>query len=95
MDKELKQRARSATQRAVVDAAQKYHPVRPRGIDWKQHEPHNSVLGHREQIRRLAQLANLREKHNAGKRDLERAKVKGPMASTGWQGHVLCPQAPR
>lgn len=68
MVNELKMRARRALERAAVEAAQQYHPVQPHGIDWRQHEPHNSVLGHREQIRRLAQLANLREKHNAGKR---------------------------
>ena len=57
MDRELKQRARSATQKAIVDAAQKYHPVQARGIDWRQHEPHNSYLGHREQIRRRSQTS--------------------------------------
>lgn len=67
MDRELKQRARSATQKAAVEARQKYHPVQARGIDWKQHEPHNSVLGHREQIRRRSQRAK-REMNDAGKR---------------------------
>lgn len=66
-DKDLKKRARSATQRAVADAAQKYHPVVARGIDWRFHKPFNTYLGHREQIRRRSQRAK-QEWNDAGKR---------------------------